>query len=112
MWAKTKKRKISKARIYKKSLFLDDDELHDAQINDNKVERYLVMVQIQNDQDPLKWITHWEILSTNHLMSINFGIPPYPPEKLQKVEGKKERQEKFTKKIRKIHNPRKTNLKK
>ncbi|EXX53180.1 hypothetical protein RirG_246390 [Rhizophagus irregularis DAOM 197198w] len=52
---KPKKRKISKARIYKKSLFLDDDELHDAQIDDNKVERYLVMVQIQNDQDPLKW---------------------------------------------------------
>ncbi|GET65204.1 hypothetical protein RIR_jg21496.t1 [Rhizophagus irregularis DAOM 181602=DAOM 197198] len=49
--------------------------------------------------------------STNHLMSINFGIPPYPPEKLQKAEGKKERREKFTKKIRKIHNPRKTNPK-
>ncbi|GET60641.1 hypothetical protein GLOIN_2v1546150 [Rhizophagus irregularis DAOM 181602=DAOM 197198] len=33
------------------------------------------------------------------------------PEKLQKAEGKKERREKFTKKIRKIHNPRKTNPK-
>ncbi|EXX70778.1 zinc finger BED domain-containing protein 1-like [Rhizophagus irregularis DAOM 181602=DAOM 197198] len=55
---KPKKRKISKARIYKKSLFSDDDELHDAQIDDNEVERYLVMAQIQNDQDPLKW---WDV---------------------------------------------------
>jgi hypothetical protein len=38
-------------------------------------------------------------------MSINFGIPPYPPEILQKAEGKKERQENFTKKIRKIYKP-------
>jgi hAT family C-terminal dimerisation region len=55
---KPKKRKISKARIYKKSLFSDDDELHDAQIDDNEIERYLVMAQIQSDQDPLKW---WDV---------------------------------------------------
>ncbi|GET66618.1 hypothetical protein GLOIN_2v1546150 [Rhizophagus irregularis DAOM 181602=DAOM 197198] len=40
-----------------------------------------------------------------------FWDTPLPPEKLQKAEGKKERREKFTKKIRKIHNPRKTNPK-
>jgi len=36
-------------------------------------------------------------------MSINFGIPPYPPEKLQKVGGKTKRQEN-TPKNKKNHN--------
>ncbi|RIA79400.1 hypothetical protein C1645_840777, partial [Glomus cerebriforme] len=40
-----KKRKTSKARIYKKSLF-SDDEFHDTQIEDNEIERYLVIIQI------------------------------------------------------------------
>jgi len=52
-----KKRKTSKARVYKKSLF-SDDEFHDTQIEDNEIERYLVMAQIQSDQDPLKW---WDV---------------------------------------------------
>ena len=50
---KPKKRKTS-TRVYKRSLF-SDDESHDTQIEDNEVERYLVMAQIQNDQNPLKW---------------------------------------------------------
>ena len=45
--------KTSKARVYTKSLF-SDDEFHDTQIEDNEIERYLVMAQIQNDQNPLK----------------------------------------------------------
>ncbi|CAB5385405.1 unnamed protein product [Rhizophagus irregularis] len=50
---KLKKRKTS-TRVYKRSLF-SDDESHDLQTEDNEVERYLVMAQIKNDQDPLKW---------------------------------------------------------
>ncbi|EXX62172.1 hypothetical protein RirG_164270 [Rhizophagus irregularis DAOM 197198w] len=50
---KLKKRKTS-IRVYKRSLF-SDDESHDLQTEDNEVERYLVMAQIKNDQDPLKW---------------------------------------------------------
>ena len=53
---KLKKRKTSN-RVYKRSLF-SDDESHDNQIEDNEVERYLVMAQIQNDQNPLKW---WDV---------------------------------------------------
>ena len=53
---KPKKRKTSN-RVYKRSLF-SDDESHDNQIEDNEVERYLVMAQIQNDQNPLKW---WDV---------------------------------------------------
>ncbi|EXX55558.1 hypothetical protein RirG_224410 [Rhizophagus irregularis DAOM 197198w] len=54
---KPKKRKVSKAHVYKKTLF-SDDEFNDNQVEDNEVERYLVMVQAQNDQDPLKW---WDV---------------------------------------------------
>ncbi|CAB4484925.1 unnamed protein product [Rhizophagus irregularis] len=50
---KLEKRKTS-TRVYKRSLF-SDDESHDLQTEDNEVERYLVMAQIKNDQDPLKW---------------------------------------------------------
>jgi hypothetical protein len=53
---KPKKRKTS-TRVYKRSLF-SDDESHDLQTEDNEVERYLVMAQIKNDQDPLKW---WDV---------------------------------------------------
>ncbi|GBC42544.2 zinc finger BED domain-containing protein 4-like [Rhizophagus irregularis DAOM 181602=DAOM 197198] len=34
------------------------DESHDLQTEDNEVERYLVIAQIKNDQDPLKW---WDV---------------------------------------------------
>ncbi|GBC12604.1 zinc finger BED domain-containing protein 1-like [Rhizophagus irregularis DAOM 181602=DAOM 197198] len=54
---KPKKRKVSKAHVYKKTLF-SDDEFNDNQVEDNEVERYLVMAQAQNDQDPLKW---WDV---------------------------------------------------
>ena len=43
-------------------------------------------------------------------MSINFGIPPYPPEKLQKVGGKMKRQEN-TPKNKKNRNPGKLSAK-
>ncbi|GES81124.1 zinc finger BED domain-containing protein 4-like [Rhizophagus clarus] len=51
---KPKKRKLSKGYVYKESLF-SDDEYDDTQTEDNEIERYLVMAQIQSDQDPLKW---------------------------------------------------------
>jgi hAT family protein len=54
---KPKKRKISKARVYTKSLF-SDDEFNDDTQNEDEVERYLVMAQIKSDQDPLKW---WDV---------------------------------------------------
>ena len=49
--------KTSKARVYTKSLF-SDDEFYDDTQNGDEIERYLVMVQIQGDQDPLKW---WDV---------------------------------------------------
>ncbi|GET01513.1 zinc finger BED domain-containing protein 1-like [Rhizophagus clarus] len=52
-----KKRKLSKEYVYKESLF-SDDEYDDTQTEDNEIKRYLVMAQIQSDQDPLKW---WDI---------------------------------------------------
>ena len=51
--SKLKKRKISKVQVYKRTLF-SDDEINDSQIEDDEIERYLVMAQAQNDQDPLK----------------------------------------------------------
>ena len=54
---KLKKRKISKVHVYKRSLF-SDDEFNDTQIDDNEIKGYLVMAQIQSDQDPLKW---WDV---------------------------------------------------
>ncbi|GES83504.1 zinc finger BED domain-containing protein 4-like [Rhizophagus clarus] len=54
---KPKKRKLSKGYVYKESLF-SDDEYDDTQTEDNEIERYLVMTQIQSDQDPLKW---WDV---------------------------------------------------
>ena len=44
--------KTSKTRVYTKSLFLDDEFYDDTQ-NGDEIERYLVMAQIQGNQDPL-----------------------------------------------------------
>ncbi|CAB4475854.1 unnamed protein product [Rhizophagus irregularis] len=74
---KPKKRKTS-TRVYKRSLF-SDDESHDLQTEDNEVERYLVMAQIKNDQDPLKWWdrrpdTSWEIFQDILLNLYEVGL--------------------------------------
>ncbi|CAB5196470.1 unnamed protein product [Rhizophagus irregularis] len=50
--------KRSKSRIYKKSLFSDDESNDNMEFEENQIERYLVMAQIQNDQNPLKW---WDV---------------------------------------------------
>ncbi|GBC42762.2 zinc finger BED domain-containing protein 1-like [Rhizophagus irregularis DAOM 181602=DAOM 197198] len=52
-----RKKKQHLQTMNKRSLF-SDDESHDLQTEDNEVERYLVMAQIKNDQDPLKW---WDV---------------------------------------------------
>ena len=49
--------KTSKARVYTKSLF-SDDEFYDNTQNGDEIERYLVIAQIQGNQDPLKW---WDV---------------------------------------------------
>ena len=52
-----KLRTTLKTSVYKKSLFLSDDESDDTQIEDDEIERYLVMAQIKS-QEPLKW---WDV---------------------------------------------------
>ena len=47
------------------SFFPSEHIHHDTQIEDNEIERYLVIAQIQSDQDPLKW---WDVNKSQFLI--------------------------------------------
>ncbi|CAB4491270.1 unnamed protein product [Rhizophagus irregularis] len=74
MFASNDQKELAKANLHEvyelakndTSIHLEEyDESHDLQTEDNEVGRYLVMAQIKNDQDPLKW---WDVNKSQFLI--------------------------------------------